>query len=292
MKKQCLFIAILMGAQCSHLAFSAPVIGFSDVFKQNKIQLMTPTINLQNPWNDSTVWGNFNTVSKAVIEKKKVNPWMGTSFYFGYAGTKGDSNNTNITMGSNVRYAFNEKMFNVFKFNYIFNSSQTAGITANNYTLSDYVIYSFDSYNGVYVMGNYYEDYFSGYNFTATESVGYRRMILNDKTQTLSALIGPAGVQRVALTPPAPGAPSYYYLAANGLINYKYNLSKTSNISETLGVVTGTTQTMSQSVTAITSKLTENMSMQINYAWTYNTAPATGKCRSNTQTTMAIIYGI
>jgi len=285
----CIFPVFII---CNIFLFCAPVVSFNDVYKQNKIQLITPSVNLQNPWNDSSVWGNFNTLSSSIVKKKNINPWTGTSFYFGYAGTKGDSNNTNITLGGNFRYLFNEKLFNVLKVNYIFNSNSTSGVTANNYNILNYLIYTFDSYNGMYVMGSYFEDYFSGYDYTAAESIGYRRIIFNDKVQTMSALIGPAGVQRVAPSPPTPEAPSYYYLAANSLVSYKYNITTTSNFSENFGIIVGAEQTMSQSVTAITTQINEHLSMQLNYAWIYNTAPALGKCRSNTQTTMALIYGI
>ncbi|MCX5774640.1 MAG: hypothetical protein NTX05_08605, partial [Fusobacteria bacterium] len=139
--------SLIVSTMISTLSIAtSPLIKFSDVYSKTKVTLVNPSSNLQNPWGDASIWGNFNVVSMDLKKKKEINPWTGTTFYVGYAGTTGDSFLTNLTMGSTARYTFSYDLFNVLKLNYMFNSSQKSGMTANNYNITNYLIHTFDSY--------------------------------------------------------------------------------------------------------------------------------------------------
>jgi len=164
-------------------------------------------------------------------------------------------------------------------------TSDNSSTTAQRVEVKGQSDYKFSKHEYIFGLVNYENDRFSGYHYRISESVGYGRRVVDRPGMTLDLEVGP-GARQSKLDD---GSRENEFVV-RGAAKYAWSISETSKFTEDLGVEAGKDNTVSKSVTALSSKINGNLAMRLSYTIKYTSSvPPTIK-NTDTETAVTLVY--
>ena len=164
-------------------------------------------------------------------------------------------------------------------------SSDTDNTTAQRYTLMAQSDYKLDGKNFLFGVVNYEDDKFSGYDYRATEAIGYGRRVIEETDMTLDLEIG-VGSRQSKLDSGETNSEAILRAAAI----YDWDSSKTSKFGEALIIEAGDDVTVTKSVTSLASQIEGNLSMKITFTYKKTSEVPAGIDDTDTETAITLVY--
>ncbi|MCL9782464.1 DUF481 domain-containing protein [Vibrio sp. S4M6] len=204
------------------------------------------------------------TSFSAAAEEKKEPPWSG-NVQFGFSATGGNTTSSSTNGGVTLQYK-EDKWNNKVNFNAINNTSE-GETSAELYDLEVGVNYYQTKKDFVsYTSSNTYNE-FSTYDITIVNAIGLGKQLIGNKKVTLDVQLGPGyRFQRVAET----GEKSEE-LVGQMSSDFVWNISKVASFEQTFNVNTGSDNTQLKAKSALTTKILDNLGLQLGYTITHNT---------------------
>lgn len=164
-------------------------------------------------------------------------------------------------------------------------SSDQNVATAERYVLNGQSDYKIGKHNYLFVMLNYEDDRFSGYDYRVTEALGYGRRVLNQPDMTLDLEIGP-GARQSELE----SGGSEDEVTLRGAAKFAWKLSDTSSLTEDLSVDAGEDSTITKSVTALTAQINGSLATKVTYTVKNTSEVPVGVEKTDTETAVTLVY--
>jgi putative salt-induced outer membrane protein len=187
---------------------------------------------------------------------------------------------------------------NAFGFSGLY-ASDDIGATAQRWEALTQQDYNFSPRTFWFGAGRYEDDRFSGFEYQATLSTGFgRKFIDNDRTQ----FIGTAGVgYKIFETRPAfdeitgellqPGERETDAVL-RGTLDFSHDLTATTKVLDKFIVESGADNTFLQNDLSLQVKMTEVLALAVGYSVRHNTDPPFGFEKTDTLTTVNLVYEI
>jgi putative salt-induced outer membrane protein len=216
--------------------------------------------------------------------KADINPgaWIG-NIELGIVNTSGNTETKSINLKAkaateteNWRHTINYESLK---------SSDQGVATADRYALNGQSDYKIDKKNFFFVMINYEDDRFSGYDYRMTEVIGYGRRVLDEPDLTLDLEIGPGARQSKLDT----GETDNENMV-RGAGKLKWKISKTSSFTEDLSIDAGEDTTVTKSITALSAQINGSLATRITYTIKNTSEVPVGAKKTDTETAVALIY--
>jgi len=214
-------------------------------------------------------------------DKKITGLWKATA-ELGYVSTSGNTNTETLNTKASAT-TDREKWHHKIEFTAL-KSSDGNTTTADKYTLMGQSDYKLKKPSFLFVLASYEDDAFSGYDYQATESVGYGRRVVEESNLSLDLEIGP-GVRQSKLSTGESENETIVRAAAK----LDWAISKTSNFNEVLTIEAGEDTTITKSVTSLSSKINGSLSMKITYTYK-NTSDVPVGDDTDTETAITLVY--
>ncbi|MCW8933597.1 MAG: DUF481 domain-containing protein [Gammaproteobacteria bacterium] len=164
-------------------------------------------------------------------------------------------------------------------------SSDDISTTAEKYTLMGKSDYKLEGKNFLFGVITYDDDKFSGYDYRATEAIGYGRRVIEETDMTLDLEVGP-GARQSKLDSGETDSEGILRAAAT----FDWTISKTSKFSEALTVEAGEDVTVTKSVTSLASQIEGNLSMKITFTYKNTSEVPVGVEETDTETAITLVY--
>lgn len=209
--------------------------------------------------------------------------WQG-SMALGYLQTTGNSNTS--TANGKALVGYKEGLWQNSILVQALKASQEGVLTAENFEADGQSDYNFDPDN--YLFGNvdYLRDVFSSYERRTSEVLGLGHRLVNNPTQQLDIELG-GGRRQTRYTTGAPPNEEWVERLAG---SYLWKFTNTSNITESLNVVHGSSNTLTQSVTAVTANLVNSFALSFSYAVSHNSTVLPGFKKTDAITALSLVY--
>ncbi len=221
--------------------------------------------------------------STVLAEDSEGNDMWSGSTEFGASVTTGNTDSSTINGKFKVGYQ-DESWKHGFRLEAL-QASEDGEDTANRVLgefESNYALTDRDYLFGV-LRGNH--DEFSGYDYQASAATGYgRKLWLSDKG-FWDAEIGP-GV-RVSKTDDGQQETHVITRAASG---FEYQFSDSAKFNQDVTVLAGENNTEIESISGVTSSLTETLAMKLSYTVQHNTDVPAGTEKTDTYTSVNVVY--
>jgi putative salt-induced outer membrane protein len=164
--------------------------------------------------------------------------------------------------------------------------------TAERYTANLKADYKVTEANFLFANALYNDDRFSGFEYQATLSTGYGRHILKTEKQSLEAEIGP-GIRLFKLNPdPVTGAhiPSDDENILHMAASYVYNFTDYSAFQQDVVVDAGDDTTISQSVTAIRTRINSKLAMKASMKIRNSSSVPANTEKTDRESALTLVY--
>lgn len=140
--------------------------------------------------------------------------------------------------------------------------------------------------NFLFLFLSYENDRFSGYDYQLTESIGYGRRVLDEANMKLDLEIGPGARQRkVEVT-----HKQEREMMVRGAANYLWNISDSSNFTESLSAEVGENVTITKSVTALVAKINSSLASKVTYTIKNTSKVPAGIKKTDSETAVTLVY--
>ncbi|MBR9814721.1 DUF481 domain-containing protein [bacterium] len=159
--------------------------------------------------------------------------------------------------------------------------------TAERYTASFKSTYDFSEFNYVFGTVTWEKDLFGGVRERTTETVGYGRRLIATDAHKLDAEIGAGARQQQSQKPDLVREND---AIVRGALNYLWNISKTSQFSQTLLAESGDSNTYSESVTALKLSIVGPTFVNISYTIKNNSDVPAGREKTDTFLALNVSY--
>lgn len=219
----------------------------------------------------------------------------------GEAGLVIASGNTDTKTG-NVKVALaNEidKWKHQFGAAALYASSEPDGTSAQRWEVFEQTDYNFSPRDFWFGAARYEDDRFSGFEYQAIVSAGYGRKFINTD---VTKFTGTAGVgykffetqdafDEVTGALIAPGE-SDSEVVFRGTLDYDHKFTPTTSLLDKFVVEAGANNTFAQNDLALQVKMTDVLALAVGYSVRYNTDPQVGFEKTDTLTTINLVYEI
>ncbi|HEY1772402.1 MAG TPA: DUF481 domain-containing protein [Gammaproteobacteria bacterium] len=209
--------------------------------------------------------------------------WQG-SVALGYLQTTGNSNTSTANGKALIGYKAGNWQDSIMVQD--LKASQEGVLTAENFEANGQSDYNLDPNN--YVFGNldYLRDVFSGYERRTSEVVGVGHRLINSATQQLDLEVG-GGRRQTRYTTEFPDSEEWVERVAG---SYLWKFTATNNIAETLSVVHGSSNTLTESVTAVTVNVVNSIALSLSYTISHNSSVLPGFKKTDAITALSLVY--
>ena len=209
-------------------------------------------------------------------------PWGG-SVSFGYLGTSGNVENSNLNGKFEVSYTSGKWVHTAA--GYAINATESGDTTSESYGGSWKSERTLTEPNFVFGLLDYRKDRFSGFPKQFSQTVGYGRRIIDTGTHFLNGEIG-AGARQLET---ADGIDDNGFVVRASAL-YKWQFSETAAFTQDLIVEAGENNTYLESVTAINARLIGNLALVASYTIKNNSDVPIGIEKTDTFTALALEY--
>lgn len=165
------------------------------------------------------------------------------------------------------------------------NSSDSTGATAERYFLSFKSQYSLSELDYLFGRIKYEDNRFSGYNYQASEVLGYGRRLVNSGKLKINTEVG-AGVRQNSFDNGSSNAESIFVIG--GDVNWK--ISKTASLTEEITIEIGEDRTISKSVSGLETKINHSLSSKITYTVKNSSDVPVGTRKTDTELAVTLVY--
>ena len=164
-------------------------------------------------------------------------------------------------------------------------SSDQGVNTADRYAINGQSNYKLDKKNFFFIMLNYEDDQFSGYDYRVTEVIGYGRRVVENPDVTLDLEIGP-GARQSKLE----NGDTENETMVRGAGKLKWKISKSSTFTEDLSVDAGEDSTVTKSVSALSAQINGKLATKITYTIKNTSDVPLGVEKTDTETAVTLVY--
>lgn len=164
------------------------------------------------------------------------------------------------------------------------NSAKTT--TAQRYLVTGQSNYKFKPRHSVFGLASYEDDRFSGYDWRATEVLGYGYRAIEEPDLTLDLEAGP-GARQSKLNDGTRDNEGMFHLGGN----LGWKVSETSEFSEVLTSDIGSDTTISKSVTGLKTQINGSLSMKLAYTVKHTSNVPVGFKTVDRETAVMLVYG-
>ncbi len=221
-------------------------------------------------------------LSTPTIAQEAVSPWSGEA-ELGVVSTEGNTETQTINAKAKVvnerEYWKHEAAFDAL------NTEDTDVTTAERYSVMAKTNYKFRPLDYVFGIVNYEDDRFSGYQWRASEFVGYGRKIIAKDDLKLDGEIG-VGDRQSETDAGVHSDEGAARLAANLL----WKISDTAKFTEDLVSEIGEDVTISKSVTGLKSQINGSLAMKITYTVKHVSEVPVGVEKVDRETAVTLVY--
>lgn len=214
-------------------------------------------------------------------DETKANAWHATA-EVGYVSTTGntETNTLNIKGSASTDRAKWKHKIDLT----VLSSSDAIQTTAERYLLTGQSNYKLTAPNYLFGLVSYEDDKFNGYDYQVTEAVGFGRRVIDETNLSLDLEIGPGAKQS---TLDSGESTSETVIRAGAKLDW--TISKTSELTEDLTIESGEDTTVTKSVTGVTTKMADNLSMKVTYTYKNDSDPVTAE-GTDTETAVTLVY--
>ncbi|KZN29530.1 hypothetical protein N480_07345 [Pseudoalteromonas luteoviolacea S2607] len=155
-----------------------------------------------------------------------------------------------------------------------------------------------EDHSHLFISGSYASDYFGAYRSESVLSVGYGLRLLSKSNMYLDFEIGP-GIKRFEYqddsTETTPDGKSLAgetesEVIGVGKIDYEWQISDNAKFTQLIAVEYGDTNTKTVSETALLTKINGSLQMKVGYNITHNSDVDEGKEKTDTETSLTLVY--
>jgi putative salt-induced outer membrane protein len=164
-------------------------------------------------------------------------------------------------------------------------SSDADSTTAERYFVSGQTNYKYTKNNYSFITASYEDDRFSGYDYRASEAIGYGRRLVGRDDLKFDLEAGP-GARQSKLENDGTDNETILRAAAKLF----WGISATSKFTEDLSVEAGENSTISKSVSGLTSKVNGNLATKITYTVKHTSDVPEGIKNTDTETAVTLVY--
>lgn len=176
--------------------------------------------------------------------------------------------------------------------------SDDVGTTSQRFELVGQSRYQFNARDFWYGGARYEDDRFSGFNYQATVSSGVGRKFVDSDTTRLTGQIG-AGYKfvetRDTIDPdtllPVPGDTEGSAVLVGGL-DFLHQLNEATSLFDKFGFEVASDNTFLQNEIGVAVKMTDRMALAVALAIRHNTDPPPGFKKTDTLTTLNLVYEV
>ncbi len=213
-----------------------------------------------------------------------VKPWAG-EVEAGIIVTSGNTDTQNISAKAKV-VNNRDKWRHTGKLEAL-QSENTNVTTAERYLASGKSDYKLTDIDYLFGTIDYEDDKFSGYDYRATEVLGYGRRVLSTPSMTLELEVGAGSRQSKLTSSGDTNSEGLARLAGN----YNWKISDTTTFSEELTVDAGSDSTISKSVTGLKSQVAGNLATRITLTVKNTSDVPVGVEKTDRETAVTLVYG-
>lgn len=164
-------------------------------------------------------------------------------------------------------------------------SSNNGDTTAERYVINGQSDYKFGGHNYFFIMVNYENARFSGYDYRVNEALGYGRRVIGKTALTLDLEIGPGARQSKLVTG---GREDEFTI--RGAAKLAWKISDTSTFTTDLNTDVGEDTTVTKSVTALTAQINGRLATKITYTIKNTSDVPIGVEKTDTETAVTLVY--
>jgi len=208
--------------------------------------------------------------------------WKGET-ELGILSTTGNTDTSTINFSTKLE---NERR--QWKHTVVFNtlhSRNQENSTAERYVLIGKSNYKIDVTSYVFGRASYEDDRFSGFEYQATETLGYGHTVIQGPILKLNLEGGP-GMRQSKTDNAASNNEAILYLSGN----LKWDISKTSSFTEDLFTEIGEDITITKSVTGLKSQINGDLAMRVTFTAKHTSKVPALKKKVDTETAISLVY--
>lgn len=202
----------------------------------------------------------------------------------GYVGTSGNTEITTLNTEFLLTY-YDEKWTHNFRFNALSSRENGTG-KAERYVIankSDYALMDEDKY--LYALASYTDDRFSGFDYQAIATLGYGQYLIRGNGHDLQ---GFAGVGYRQNDSKATGSEGEAVLTLGE--EYDWVISETSSLTQALTFDIGDKRTITTFEIGLESNIIDRISTKIAFQYRNNSDVPVGIEKTDTQTSISLVY--
>lgn len=225
----------------------------------------------------------LSLATMAQAEEKPDSKWSGEA-ELGYLKTTGNTETESLhAKGKLVNDRKKWKHTGTIE---ITDKSDTGATTAKRWYLTGKSDYKIDELSYLFISLTYEDDEFSGYNYQATETVGYGYHAIRKEDLKLDLEAG-VGARQSELT--TTGSSNSEGLI-RGAADLEWKISKTSTFTQFLSVEAGEDNTISRSVTALKMQIVGSLSAKLSHSIKHSTDVPVGTEKTDTESVVTLVY--
>ncbi|MDZ7644809.1 MAG: DUF481 domain-containing protein [Woeseiaceae bacterium] len=209
-------------------------------------------------------------------------PWTGKAA-LGYLATSGNTESSSLNAAFEVGYA-HERWQHLLDASVIAAQENDVS-TAEAYKVGWKSEFSFSERDFLFGRLTWRKDLFSGYDQQFSQTVGYGRRLIETETHRLSVEVG-AGARQSELRDGTTEDDTI--LRAGG--QYRWQFSETSSFTQDLAIESGEANTYIESVSAVRTRLIENLALVASYTVKNNSDVPVDTEKTDTYTALSIEY--
>lgn len=222
-------------------------------------------------------------VAAPVVAQEKPAAWTGEAA-LGFVMTSGNTDTQSVTAKGK---AVNEReMWRHSAAIEALNTEDNNATTAEKYLLAGQTNYKFKPRHYLFAIASYEDDRFSGYDWRASEALGYGYRAIERPSLVLDLEGGP-GARQSKLDDGTRENEGMFRLAGN----LDWKVSDTTNFTEVLTSEIGEDATISKSITGLKTQINGNLSMKIAYTVKHTSDVPPGIEKVDRETSMMLVYG-
>ena len=209
-------------------------------------------------------------------------PWSG-KVSLGYLATTGNTDTTSINSAFEVAYETGKWVHGLTGRG--INASQSDETTAEAYELGWSSKYNLSETSYVFGRLDWRKDRFSGFEKQFSQTVGYGRRLIDTEAHTLNVELGVGAKQLDA----ADGASDDDFIVRGGL-DYTWAFSETAEFTQDLVVESGSTNTFTESISAVRARLIGELALVASYTIRNNSDVPVGTDKTDTFSALSLEY--
>lgn len=201
----------------------------------------------------------------------------------GYLATSGNTESESTNASFSVVYTLPD-------WRHSFNLS-AVGASTNDETTAEAYLFgyearrSFGEHNFLFTALDWKRDRFSGYAEQVSQTVGYGRRFLDGERHFLDAGLG-AGARQSELR----DGTEEDDRILRGSVNYRWVMTETTDFEQSIVVESGSTNTMTESRSALRARIIGNIALVLSYRVKHNSAVPAGSAKTDRFSSVALEY--